>query len=142
MAGVTMRTLPHDQVWTRLGVSAIHGIGVFAIRPIAAGTNVFATDQREIVWIDAAILDSALTPAEVRLYEDFCIRRGGLLGCPASFNLLGVGWHVNEPAAGEVANLAVLDDYEMVAARDIAEGEELTVRYDTFSRGGGGPLPG
>ena len=124
--------LPHDQVWTRLGVSRIHGIGVLAIRPIPAGTNVFAGDQREIVWIDATIPDS-LAPAHARLYHDFCIRRGGMLGCPASFDLLGVGWHVNEPAAGEPANLRVLDDYQMIAARDIAEGEELTVRYDTFS---------
>lgn len=131
--------LPHDQVWTRLGVSRIHGIGVFAIRPIVAGTNVFATDQREIVWIDAAVLDSGLTPAEARLYGDFCIRRGALLGCPASFNVLGVGWYVNEPAPGEDANLTVLDTYEMIARRDIAEGEELTVRYDTFSRTAGDP---
>ena len=53
---------------------------------------------------------------------------------PANFNLLGVGWYVNEPADGKDANLAVLADYQMIAARDIAEGEELTVRYDTFSR--------
>ena len=133
--------LPHDLVWTRLGVSRIHGVGVFAIRPIAAGTNVFASDQREIVWLDSATLESAaLTPAQARLYDDFCIRRGARIGCPASFNILGVGWYVNEPAAGEAANLVVLDNYEMIARRDIAEGEELTVRYDTFSRADGGGL--
>ena len=128
--------LPHDQVWTRLGVSRIHGIGVFAIRPIPAGTDVFAGDRREIVWIDASVVRSGLTPAEASLYHDFCIRRGDRLGCPPSFNLLGVGWHVNEPAPGNEPNLTVLDDYEMIAARDIADGEELTVRYDTFSDAG------
>ena len=127
--------LPHASVLTRLGVSAIHGIGVFAIRPIARGTTLFPDDQREIVWIDAAILDSgALTPAEKQLYEDFCIRRGAELGCPASFDLLGTGWYLNHAPSAEAANVVATADYAMVTARDIAEGEELTVRYETFSR--------
>jgi len=125
---------PHEGVWTRLGVSAIHGLGVFAIRPIPAGTNVFPGDTREIVWINAAIADAAdLTPAERRFYTDFGIRRGDRIGCPASFDLLTVGWYLNEPPEGAEANLLANDSYEMIAARDIAEGEELTVRYETFS---------
>src|SRR5213080_356204 len=96
--------LPHEQVWTRLGISSIHGIGVFAIKPIPAGTNVFATDQRELVWVDVATL-ALLSPAERRFYVDFGIRKGGRIGCPASFNLLTVGWYVNEPAPGSAPNL-------------------------------------
>ncbi len=128
--------LPHAHVLTRLGRSAIHGVGVFAIRPIARGTNLFADDRRDIVWVDAAVLESgALTPAEKQLYQDFGIRRDGRIGCPASFNLLGVGWYLNHAPSAEQANVVATEDYEMVAARDIAEGEELTVRYETFSRG-------
>lgn len=128
--------LPHDRVHARLGVSPIHGIGAFAIRAIPAGIDVFENDRRAIVWIDAA--DVTALPAESperRFYIDFGIRHGGLIGCPAHFDLLSVGWYVNEPAAGDEANLIVAGDYQMLAARDIAAGEELTVRYDTFSRG-------
>jgi hypothetical protein len=36
----------------RLGASAIHGIGVFAIKPIRAGTHLFADDRSGLVWVD------------------------------------------------------------------------------------------
>ncbi len=124
--------LPHDHVLTRLGVSSVHGVGVFAIGPIACGTNLFADDQRDIVWVDAAILGS-LAPAERKLYADFGIRRGGRIGCPPSFNLLGTGWYLNHAPDAATANVVATEDYQMVAARDIDEGEELLVRYETFS---------
>ena len=131
--------LPHDGVWARLGVSNIHGIGVFAIRPIPARTSVFANDDAEIRWIAAARLAALpLTPAQRSFYRDFCIHRGDLIGCPANFNLLNVGWYANEPGAGEEPNLEAAPDYALISRRDIAEGEELTVRYDSFSE----PTPG
>ena len=125
---------PHDGVYARLGVSRIHGIGAFAIRPIPAGTNVFANDQRDIHWIDAAIVDSLPEDSAARrFYVDFGIRRDGRIGVPANFNLLTVGWYLNEPASGEEANVAMTEDFQILARRDIAEGEELTLRYAGFS---------
>ena len=131
---VTAEFPPHDRVLTRLGVSAIHGIGVFATRPLAAGTQVFSRDARDIVWVDGAVV-AALPAAspERRFYDDFAIRRAGAYGCPPSFDLLGTGWYVNEPAAGVAPNIAVGPGFEMFAARDIADGEELTVAYASFS---------
>jgi hypothetical protein len=128
--------LPHEGVWARIGVSKIHGVGAIAIRDIPHGTNVFANDQREILWIPAdAIADlSAGSPAR-SFYEDFGIRAGDTIGCPAHFDLLSVGWYCNEPAPGEDGNLRATADYQMIAARDIAAGEELTIRYADFSRG-------
>lgn len=125
---------PHDGVYTRLGVSRIHGIGVFAIRPIPAGTDIFANDDAEIVWVDRSIVD-ATTPAERRLYHDFGIARGRMIGCPASFDRLTTGWYLNEPRDGDEANVTATEDVRMIATRDIAEGEELTVVYKTFSDG-------
>ena len=84
------------------------------------------------MWVEAAQL-AALSDAERSLYLDFGIRRGSLIGCPASFNLLSVGWYVNEPAPSDAPNLRASEDYEMIATRDIAVGEELTVRYASFS---------
>lgn len=125
---------PHERVYVRLGPSSIHGIGVFAGQNIAAGTNVFGTDQREIRWVKSSELATLqLTPFQQRFYDDFAIRRDGLLGCPADFNQLSPGWYVNEPASGTSPNLVANATYELIAAREIEEGEELTVEYASFS---------
>ena len=125
--------LPHEGVLVRLGISKIHGIGVFAGRRIAAGTNVFANDQREICWVSADLLrDPLLHPFQRSFYHDFAIRRGDKLGCPSNFNLLTVGWYVNEPLAGDEPNLKASRGFDLVAARDIEAGEELTMRYSSF----------
>lgn len=125
-------TLPHEGVYARLGVSGIHGIGVFAICAIPAGSDVFPGDDADIVWVERAAVEAA-GPAERRLYEDFGIGDGDRIGCPANFNLLTPGWHLNEPRPGETPNVVATPTFRMIAARDIAEGEELTVDYRSFS---------
>jgi hypothetical protein len=130
-----LQTLPHQGVHVRLGVSAIHGIGVFACAPIKAGTNVFANDDREISWVTSSLLeDPSLEDFQRSLYHDFAIRGGDELGCPSNFNLLSVGWYVNEPPPGDLPNLTSTDDYDLVAIRDIESGEELTVHYSSYRR--------
>ena len=117
-----------------LGPSPIQGVGVFAARSISEGTNVFATDQRRIRWVDETVVDALdLTPFQQSLYEDFAIRLDGKLGCPETFNHLSVGWYVNEPEAGRAPNLRPTADFNLVAARDIAAGEELTLSYAAYS---------
>lgn len=129
--------LPHEGVWARIGRSTIHGVGAIAIHFIPRGTNVFANDQRDIVWVPFAMIETFPAGSPERsFYEDFGIRAGRLIGCPAAFDLLSVGWYCNEPAPGEEANLHVTARYEMIAARDIAAGEELTVRYASFNTDG------
>jgi hypothetical protein len=127
--------MPHDGVLVRLGRSDIHGIGVFACTRIEAGTNVFETDQRPIAWVPSSVLEDPSLPEWQRaFYRDFSIRRGSELGCPANFNLLTVGWYVNEPKPGEEANLTSTSSYELLALRDIEAGEELTILYSDFER--------
>jgi hypothetical protein len=127
------KPLPHDGVFVRLGISKIHGIGVFAEQPIRAGTDVFANDDREISWVSSSVLqDPSAGRFQRLLYEDFAIRRGNELGCPANFNLLTVGWYVNEPAPGHQPNLTATANFSLIALRDIAAGEELTIRYADF----------
>jgi hypothetical protein len=129
------KPLPHELVLVRLGPSCIHGIGVFAQVPIKSGTNVFANDAREIHWVSHSLLtDGSLCEFQLRFYEDFAIRCGDELGCPANFNLLTVGWYVNEPARGDEANLLANESFELIASRDIHPGEELTVRYSSFPK--------
>lgn len=126
--------LPHDGVYVRLGLSAVHGIGVFAIRPIPAGTDIFANDGVPLVWVNKSDLDQAgLTEAERALYHDFGINRGDRIGCPANFHNLTPGWYLNEPGPGAEANVRSTDRLGFIACRDIAEGEELTIEYAGFS---------
>ncbi|MDB5669090.1 MAG: hypothetical protein JWO25_49 [Alphaproteobacteria bacterium] len=125
---------PHEGVYVRLGVSRIDGVGVFAIRPIPKGTNIFANDAVEMVWVDKACLDAeGLTGPERELYSDFAIRKGGKLGCPINFNSLTPGWYLNEPGAHDQANVESDDRFNFTASRDIEKGEELTIRYPGFS---------
>ncbi len=126
--------LPHESVYARLQPSEIHGIGVFAIRPIPKGTSIFARDRVEMVWVEKAKLEAAgLTPAEQALYDDFGVNKGDLIGCPVNFQNLTPGWYCNEPQAGEAPNVRVDHDLNFLALRDIAEGEELTILYSQFS---------
>ncbi len=126
--------LPHEGVLTRLGVSRINGVGVFAIVFIPSGTLLFPADVAQLRWIDTERLDFAGMTAEQRaLYADFAVGRDDRLGCPASFDLLTPGWYLNEPPPGEVANVSADVNCAMTASRDIMAGEELTVSYATFS---------
>ena len=130
--------LPHEGVWVRLGLSAIDGIGVFAIRPIPKGTDIFANDSVPLVWVSRTELDRAgLSEAERAFYDDFGIRRGDEIGCPANFNNLTPGWYLNEPPPGASANVSAGERFAFTACRDIEEGEELTIAYESFSDPGG-----
>jgi len=124
---------PHDRVYARLGVSPISGVGVFAIRDIPAGTDLFPNDSRGVRWIDSVEIEAIAEPAIRQLYEDFAVRRGEKLGCPENFNIMTVGWYLNEAPAGERPNVDVENNLRFTAARDIVTGEELTIRYASFS---------
>jgi hypothetical protein len=126
--------LPHEGVLVRLGVSEIEGIGVFAIRRIPEGTNIFVNDKVEMVWVERSAIEHAHPlPAERAFYEDFGVVRGNRIGCPVNFHNLTPGWYLNEPAEGDDSNVRVDASFNFFARRDIAEGEELTVRYEEFS---------
>jgi SET domain-containing protein len=125
---------PHDKVWARLGPSPIHGIGVFAIRPIPAGTNIFESDSIGLVWVaKTALAQATATAAQRAFYEDFAIDGGEHFGCPVDFNHLTPGWYLNQPAPGQDSNVDSDAALNFTARRDIAEGEELTIFYSSFN---------
>jgi SET domain-containing protein len=121
-------SLPHSNVYTRLKPSAIHGVGVFAIRNIPKGTQLFDGSE-EITWIDEKQI-AHLSRRLREMYEDFCIIKDGRYGCPSNFNGLTMAWYLNDSST---PNVVVDENYNMYAARDIAEGEELTIDSSRFS---------
>jgi SET domain-containing protein len=125
-------SLPDSECYTRLMPSRIHGVGVFAIRDIPKGTNIFKDDASKMVWIDAKKV--ADKNGQIRkLYEDFCVHSKGKWGCPKGFNNLTVAWYLNQPLKGGKPNVVCGEEYDFFTARDIAAGEELTVDYSTYN---------
>jgi len=120
---------PHRGVCVRLGPSGIHGVGVFAITPIPKGTDVFYGDDAELVWVEKATTEH-LPPPLRKLYKDFCVSKGRQYGCPDSFNHMTPAWYLNH---SKTPNVVADEEYRFFAARDIAQGEELTVDYSTYS---------
>jgi SET domain-containing protein len=121
--------MPHHGVYARLQPSRIHGVGVFAIKDIPKGTSIFPEDNEELVWIHKRMFRN-LEPEARKLYDDFCIIRGDLYGCPRSFNRLTPAWYFNESST---PNVAADKAYRFYALRGIKKGEELTVDYASYS---------
>src|SRR5579872_7181599 len=57
-------SLPHYSVYGRIRPSSLGGVGVFAIKNIKKGADIFGEDDDEIVWIERSQLRGL--PREVR----------------------------------------------------------------------------
>lgn len=127
--------LPHTNVYSRIGVSSIHGVGLIAIIDIPKGTYLFTGDISEMIWYRENELKLQTVPEKIKkLYDDFCviIHKDGvkMFGCPDSFNNLTMSWYLNN---SNDPNVACDKEYNFYTIRDIKEGEELTVDYSTYS---------
>jgi hypothetical protein len=121
---------PHEGVFVRLKPSKIRkgGVGVFAIRPIPKGTNVFKGEIEKLVWTDAN--DLPKLSALKKLYYDFGVLRGIRYATPVNFNSMGPGWYLN---SSKKPNVRCDENLDFFALRDIKVGEELTADYDAYS---------
>lgn len=122
--------LPHYKVFTRLGISNIHGIGVFAIQDILEGTSLFEFDNTQMTWINVAEIQNASSKIK-QLYEDFCVTKNDktLYGCPVNFNQMTMAWYMNH---SDDPNVESDNHYNFVSRKNIKNGEELTINYNDF----------
>jgi hypothetical protein len=126
---------PHSGVYARLKRSNTHGVGVFAIRCIPKGANLFAGDTSKMVKMKQADLE-ALDPELRSLYEDFCVINDEEYYCPDNFNNMTMGWYLNHSKEDSNVRCVVAADkmdYEFFSMRRIEKGEELLVDYETYS---------
>jgi len=125
---------PHNGVFTRLKPSKVDpdGVGVFAITNIPKGTDLFAGDDSDVVWLEATEL-YAVPPNIRKMYDDFCIikERGRRYGSPKNFNCMTISWFVNHSKTPNVEWNS--DRFAFIANQDIPEGEEITVDEDTYN---------
>jgi hypothetical protein len=122
-----------QQIYCRLRPSPIHGIGVFAVRDIPAGVEPFAgCDRATSVWVRKADLSEGLHPGVRSMIDDFCAIQGDWVAMPRrGLNSIDVQYYVNH---SDDPNIATSDGGStFVTAREIREGEELTVDYATYS---------
>lgn len=117
-----------NEVYCRLGVSTIHGVGVFALRDIAKGTRPLRSmvTHKEVKF---SRIELKQVPGSVRKHlSDFCLVEGGRVYVPKiGMNAVNLSVYLNH---SKTPNLFFNDEDELEAMFDIGRGTELTIDYD------------
>ncbi len=118
---------------TRIGPSALHGTGVFALSAIARGTP---------VWQFTAPFDQHFDPAEIEralphvraFFDQYSYLDRALKRLVLCFDNARFTNHSDDPNVGMDHSY---DPFGVdIALRDIAAGEEITANYEDFEEGG------
>lgn len=102
-----------------------YGIGVFATHAIAQGTFLRLFGDRDApdpVTKECRVQD---VPDAFRMY---CLHRPDGVIRPADFGCMEIGWFLNHSKHPNARHAG----YDYYAARDIQEGEEITIDYNTL----------
>lgn len=103
---------------------AKHGIGVFAAHGIQKDTYLrLFREENETSRGTNRRKDSV-----PEVFQQYCLDRGDSLRCPQDFGRMEVGWHLNHSKEPN----AYHNDYNYFALRDILEGEEITIDYNSL----------
>jgi SET domain-containing protein len=130
MANLQSKLLEHlkNEVYCKLGVSTVHGIGVFALKKIPAGATPLRTlrGHREIKVSMNAL--KGLPKAVREHVEAFCYTDGDTVLIPTSgLNSMDMAVYLNH---SKRPNLKFLGDGSLVSLKAIRPGEELFIDYD------------
>jgi uncharacterized protein len=128
LAGKDMSIVFRDIV-IELCTSEIHGVGVFAVQKIKAGSfvaeGISEGDYKDLVLWDEVKDVSLVVEKKIR---DFCIGtpEGFIPPEDYDFNKLTVEWYFNHSCNG---NVGFNENGDFVTIRNIKVGEELTYDY-------------
>lgn len=124
------RLLEHlqEEVYCRLGVSKVHGIGVFAIRSIPKGVKPLVS-LLKIKEFDFSKKDIKKIPASVRKeVEVFCYYDSKKYLIPSiGLNSMNMAFYMNH---SKDPNVKYLKNGDIVALKRIKPNEELFFDYD------------
>ena len=123
-----------DETYVMLKPSGVHGIGVFAIRPIPKGCRDFFS-KAVGEWIKVPIADVEKLPAHAKdLVETYCLFDEENYFVPDyGFKLMDLVNYLNHSDNPNV--ISVNDGEYFEALTDIATGQELLVNYGHLVEG-------
>jgi SET domain-containing protein len=102
-----------------------HGVGVFAAHPIKSGSYLrLFGDEKEREHRMRPLKQEEVP----KVFSQYCVAREGYLSCPLDFGNMPVGWYLNH---SKIPN-AIHRDYHWYALRDIKEGEEILINYNSL----------
>mgnify|MGYP000995234885 CR=1 FL=1 len=116
-----------QHTWVRLAPSAIHGVGVFAIRPIPAFCDPFPDCQNLFHRIPLECLPHLPEPVQ-KMMLDYLYNDEEYVWVPdLTLNQLNISFFLN---SSEHPNCEHHENGRITTLRDIEVGEELTHYYE------------
>jgi SET domain-containing protein len=118
-----------ENTFCRIMPSKIHGVGVFAIRNIPKGTNIFkgSCSHKNIPLTQKDIKE--LDPAIRKMLKDFFVQKGEEIFVPeCALNGIDISYFLNFSKNPNVK--AYTNGEKLIAKRTIRKGEELTCDYE------------
>lgn len=113
-------------MWTEftfiLQPSILGGIGVFATHDIPMGTRLFSGIFAPRT-MKSANVPEAFKKYCIYLNDEECI-------CPERFDRMEIGWYINHSHQPNILKDA---DKHLVALRDIKQGEEIVIDYNSLN---------
>ena len=126
-----------NNIYCRIQPSAIHGVGVFAIRNIPKGTNPFITytNIETIAIPEKEIIENKNIPDTVKkMIKDFYVIQNGNFYCDArSLNEINITYFLNHSDTPNLDVNEIDEESVFTANKDISIGEELTSNYSKYS---------
>jgi hypothetical protein len=130
MSKIKNKLLKHlkDEVYCRLGVSPVHGIGVFAVRAIPKGVNPMRT-WHDVKEVPLALKELKGLPKGVRKELDmFCYYTKGVMHIPSvGMNTMNMAVYLNH---SKKPSVKYLKNGQLVTLKAVRTGEELMLDYD------------
>jgi len=102
------------------------GVGVFAAHDIKKGTHLRLFGDNETINLRSVSRPKETVP---EIFQQYCMDRGNEMICPEDFGQMHVGWYLNH---SKTPNTFRDKDFKWYALRDIKEGEEITIDYNTL----------
>lgn len=118
----------HQQVYCQLGISKIHGIGVFAIREIPKSCSPLGTlDRKRELKIKREEVEALPKGVRAQL-ERFCYNNNAAFYVPSwGLNTRDLAVYLNH---SKNPNLRFTRSGNLKALKKIRKGQELTIDYD------------
>lgn len=130
MSKIKNKLLKHlqEEVYCRLGVSPVHGIGVFAVRAIPKGVNPMRT-WHEVEEVPLTLKELKGLPKGVRQELDmFCFYTKEVMHIPSvGMNTMNMAVYLNH---SKKPSVKYLKNGQLVTLRAVRTGEELMLDYD------------